>query len=233
MPPPVLRAAHLRLTEEEPVGSDQQVAALAERAEDDAFAQKLHQDPIGTLRGEGYDDFASDVEQELTRIDGLLRQILGDDDFRQLVEEKPTATLSEWGLPEPAIEPVLALLGAPEDVIERASAEVEAHGKRTQVSAAAAAAVLGALAFAQSATAATPAGLYRGASEPQAQIQPNPLRFGGPEGIRWGANPEGIRGSYGTTAQGIKWGANPDFSKVRFGHPDGVRWYLASLRRAR
>jgi hypothetical protein len=173
------------------VGSDQQVTALAERAEDDAFAQKLYEDPIATLRDEGYDDFAGDVEQELTRIDGLLRQILGDDEFRQLVEENPTATLSEWGLPEPAIEPVLVLLGAPEDVLERASAEVEAHGKRTQVSAAAAAAVLGALAFAQSATAASPEGYRYGAGPEASKIRlghdPNWrwIRYGRPGAVRY------------------------------------------------
>jgi hypothetical protein len=174
------------------MATEEQVTALAERTEDDAFAERLHDDPIATLRQEGYDDFAGDVERELTRIDGLLRQILGDDEFRQLVEEKPTATLSEWGLAEDAVEPVLAILGAPQDVVDRAGRDVELHGRRTQVSTAAAAAVFGALAFAQTATAASPEGFRYRAAEPAAtKIVPlgvNAL------GYRWGApNPNAVR----------------------------------------
>jgi hypothetical protein len=179
--------------------TEEQVAALAQRTEDDAFAERLHDDPIATLRQEGYDDFASDVELELTRIDGLLRQILGDDEFRQLVEEKPTATLSEWGLAEDAVEPVLAILGAPDDVVDRAGRDVELHGRRTQVSTAAAAAVLGALAFAQAATAASPEGYRYGGQQPQAgsgiEAQPEFIRVKAElQAVHWGQpNPSAVR----------------------------------------
>ena len=39
----------------------------------------------------------------------------------------PIAELIGWGLPEAAIEPFLAIVGAPDNVIERAAADVEAH----------------------------------------------------------------------------------------------------------
>jgi hypothetical protein len=183
--------------------TDEQVAALAARAEDEGFAGRLYEDPIGTLRQEGYGDFAGDVQRELTRIDGLLRQILGDEEFRELVEQEPIATLTEWGLPEDAVEPVLAIMGAPEDVARRAAGDMELHGKRTPPSAAAAAAVLGALAFAQSATAASPEGFrYRGVEPAASKIVPLAQSS---LGVRWGAlNPNAVRYGGGLRAMVIR-----------------------------
>ena len=73
------------------------------------------------------------------------------------MEENPTGELGSFGIPEEAIAPVLVLAGAPDDVIERASADVEAHlVGRKQATIAAIAAMLGTLAFAQQASAAQP-----------------------------------------------------------------------------
>jgi hypothetical protein len=108
------------------------------------------------------------------------------------------ATLAEWGLPGPAIMPGLGILGAPDDVLGRASDQMELHGKRTRVTAAAA--VLGALAFAQSASAASPEVIRYGAIDAKAQM-PNP--------VKWGAAPSGIRWS-SAQPNPIKWGAAPE-----------------------
>ena len=195
---------------------DQQVAALAERARDESFENRLFDDPLGALKGEGYEALAADVERELVRIDGLLAQIAGDDGFRSRVEEAPAATLAAWGLPEDAVEPVLAILGAPDEVIERAAGEVELHGKRAQASAAAVTAVLGALAFAQSATAATPEPNPWRYSEPAATAEPNPLKWGSqPEGIRWGSQPEAT-----AKPNPIRWGSQPEGTA----EPNAWRW---------
>lgn len=183
--------------------TDQQVAELAARAQDDEFAARLYDDPIDALRTDGHEEFAGDVERELARIDELVGQLLGDGEFRARVEEDPTGTLTEWGLPGAAIPPVLGILGAPEDVIGRASDDVEIHGKRTQVTAAAAAAVLGALAFAQSANAASPEGFRYSSVDVQTQAQPSLVRGrSAPEGIRWSSG--------SARPNPIKWGSAPE-----------------------
>jgi hypothetical protein len=190
--------------------TDQQVAALVERTQDDEFAARLYDDPLDALRSDGYEEFAGDVERQLAQIDALVGQLVDDGTFRARVEEDPAATLAEWGLPGPAIMPVLGILGAPEDVLDRAADQIELHGKRTRVTAAAAAAVLGALAFAQSATAASPDGFRMGSIDAQAQVQPS--------GIKWGsADPSGIRWS-SADPSGIKWGSDD---------PSGIRWSSA------
>jgi putative modified peptide len=131
----------------------EQVNELVERlGRDSNLATALEKDSFATLRDMGLDDLATSVEQERERIRTLIDRIYADDDFRQAVEQDPTKELSEWGLPEEAIEPVLVMAGAPDDVLERATADVEAH--LSGRNAAAIAAVLGTLAFAQQATAA-------------------------------------------------------------------------------
>ncbi|MDQ3085401.1 MAG: hypothetical protein M3Q67_01170, partial [Actinomycetota bacterium] len=75
-------------------------------------------------------------------------------DFREKVEQDPLAELIGWGLPEVAVGPLLLIAGAPADVIERATADVEAHmSARKPATVAAVAALLGTFAFAQQASA--------------------------------------------------------------------------------
>jgi hypothetical protein len=201
--------------------TDQQVVALGQRAQEDEFAARLYDDPLGALRSDGYEEFAGDVERQLAQIDVLVGQLLDDGEFRGRVEEDPTGTLIDWGLPGPAIVPVLGILGAPEDVIGRASDDIELHGKRTQITAAAAAAVLGALAFAQSASAASPEVIRWGGIDAQAQVTPNPFRSGDPGQAQ--PNPR----FYGGPGQAQP---NPRY----YGGPTAVRYYgLQSFFRSR
>lgn len=132
------------------------INVLVERlGADDELAATLEADPFTALRELGFDDLVATVEQERDRIGELLDRIYRDDPFRSAVEEDPIAELTSWGIPELAIEPVLVLAGAPEEVIERATADVEAHVLgRKPVTVAALAATLGALAFAQQGSAA-------------------------------------------------------------------------------
>jgi hypothetical protein len=114
----------------------------------------LENDPFIALRDGGFDDLTTAVEQERDRIAGLVDRIYADEAFRLAVERDPAYELGEWGVPEAAMEAVLIVAGAPEEVIDRAAADFEAHlfGKKP-ASIAAVAAVLGTLAFAQQATA--------------------------------------------------------------------------------
>jgi hypothetical protein len=129
---------------------------LLERlAADDDFAAALEHDPFDALRSAGLDDVAIAVERERDRIAEVVGRIYEDDEFRHAVELDPSGALGEW-LPEIAIEPVLLLAGAPDEVLERATADVEAHlSMKRPLTVAAAAAVLGTLAFAQEAAAAS------------------------------------------------------------------------------
>jgi hypothetical protein len=129
---------------------------LAERLDrDDDFAAALEHDPFTTLRGAGLEELAVAAERERDRIAQVVERIYEDDEFRQAVEQDPSGALGEW-VPEIALEAVLVLAGAPDDVLERASADVEAHlSLRKPLTVAAAAAVLGSLAFAQEAAAAS------------------------------------------------------------------------------
>ncbi len=135
--------------------STQLVSVFSERLYGDkSFATALEQDPFGTLRNEGFSDLATAAERDRERIGELVDRIYADAEFRGRVEQDPIAELIGWGLPEAAIEPFLAIVGAPDDVIERAAADVEAHiSARKPATIAAVAAVLGTFAFAQQASA--------------------------------------------------------------------------------
>lgn len=133
------------------------VTALVDRLDEDApFTEALENDPLATLRGEGFAELATAAEQDRDRIGELVDRIYRDDEFRARVEEDPIAELIGWGLPEAAVGPLLLVAGAPDEVIDRATADVEAHlSVRKPATVAAVAAVLGTFAFAQQASAAS------------------------------------------------------------------------------
>jgi hypothetical protein len=132
-----------------------QVTQLVDRIERDIdFASALEVDSLTTLRDSGFDELGNAAAHDCGRVGELVERIYGDEGFRRSVEEAPRSVLGDWGIPEAAMESVLIVAGAPEEVVERASADVEAHLLgRKPLTFAAAAAVLGALAFAQEATA--------------------------------------------------------------------------------
>ena len=132
-----------------------QVTQLVGRMERDIdFASALEVDSLTTLRDSGFDDLGTAAAGERSRVEDLVERIYNDEEFRHSVERTPRMVLDDWGIPEAAIESVLIVAGAPEEVVERASADVEAHLLgRKPLTFAAAAAVLGALAFAQEASA--------------------------------------------------------------------------------
>jgi hypothetical protein len=145
---------------------DDRFNALLERLDADGeVAGALELDAVTTLRDLGFDDLVATAEQERDRIGELVDRIYRDASFREAVEQDPLGELGGWGVPEIAIAPVLVLAGAPDDVVERATSDVEAHllGKKP-ATVAAMGAILGTLAFAQQATAA----------QPQATMQTNP-----------------------------------------------------------
>jgi hypothetical protein len=156
------------------------IDAFLARVDDDAFAEALERDPLTALRDGGYDELTEAVVEQRDRIEELVDRIYTDDAFRREVEDDPLGRLGDWGLPELAIEPVLVLVGAPDDVVERATADVEAHGLgKKPASIAALAAVLGTLAFAQQASAAAEparasAQVTAAAANPQLSIQQAP-----------------------------------------------------------
>jgi hypothetical protein len=160
------------------------VTALVERLDDDArFTDALEKDPLTTLRDGGFAALATAAEDDRDRIGELVDRIYRDDEFRARVEEDPIAELIGWGLPEAAVGPLLLVAGAPDDVIDRATADVEAHlSVRKPATVAAVAAVLGTFAFAQQASAASnPATATAQASaqlapqaSPQATVQVQP-----------------------------------------------------------
>jgi len=133
------------------------VTALAERLDEDtSFTAAFEDDPLTTLRSEGFAGLAAAAEQDRDRIGELVDRIYRDDEFRARVEQDPLAELIGWGLPEVAVGPLLLVAGAPDEVIERATADVEAHiSARRPATVAAVAAVLGTFAFAQQASAAS------------------------------------------------------------------------------
>jgi hypothetical protein len=144
---------------------------LLERLEtDDRFASALELDPFTSLRDAGFEDVADAAAKERDRIGELIDRIYQDEAFRRAVEEHPAEALGEWGLDEAAIGPVLVLAGAPDEVVERATADVEGHLiGRKPATLAAMAAVFGTLAFAQQATAGT--------QTAQAGMQTNPAAY--------------------------------------------------------
>jgi len=136
--------------------SQQSIDTLVERLEADSeLSEAMEADPFTALRELGLDELAATVERERDRIGELLDRIYEDDSFRSAVEQDPVSELTDWGLPELAIAPVLVLAGAPDDVVERTTADVEAHLLgRKPMTVAALGAMLGAFAFAQQASAA-------------------------------------------------------------------------------
>jgi hypothetical protein len=154
---------------------DERFNALLERLDADGeLAGALELDTFTTLRDMGFDDLIETAEQERDRIGELVDRIYRDDAFRQAVEQDPLAELGEWGIPEMAIAPVLVLAGAPDDVVEQATSDVEAHllGKKP-ATLAAMGAILGTLAFAQQATAAQPQTTMQTNPAAQAQVTPS------------------------------------------------------------
>jgi hypothetical protein len=137
--------------------NEQSINALVERLEADGeLSEALEADPFTALRELGFDELAATVEQERDRIGKLLDRIYEDESFRSAVEQDPITELTGWGLPELAIAPVLVLAGAPGEVVERATEDVEAHILgRKPMTVAALGAMLGAFAFAQQASAAS------------------------------------------------------------------------------
>jgi hypothetical protein len=135
--------------------SDERLSALAERLDTDGqLATSLELDALTTLRDLGFEDLAPAIEDERDRIGDLIDRIYREDELRRRVEEDPIAELVGWGIPDLAVAPVLMLAGAPDDVIERATADVEAHLLgRKGASVAAMGAIIGTLAFAQQASA--------------------------------------------------------------------------------
>lgn len=130
-------------------------SALSERLYGDRpFATAFERDPFTTLRTEGFPDIAAAAEQDRDRIGALVDRIYADDELRERVEQDPLTELIGWGLPESAVAPFLLVAGAPADVIERATADVEAHlSARRPATVAAVAALIGTFAFAQQASA--------------------------------------------------------------------------------
>ncbi len=133
----------------------QLLSAFSERLYGDkSFATALEDDLLSTLRSEGFADLATTGERDRDRIGELVDRIYTDSEFRERVERDPLAELIGWGLPEVAVAPFLAVAGAPDDVIDRATADVEAHlSVRKPATVAAVAALLGTFAFAQQASA--------------------------------------------------------------------------------
>jgi hypothetical protein len=137
--------------------SQDRINAFVEQLEADGeLAAGLELDAVTTLRDMGFDDLVATVEQERDRIEALVDRIYRDDAFRRAIEDDPTGELAGMGIPEVAIGSVLVLAGAPDDVVDRATADVEAHLLgRKPATVAALAAMLGTLAFAQQASAGT------------------------------------------------------------------------------
>ena len=137
---------------------------------DSEFATALGHDTFAALEDAGFGEWARVVEQERDRVAEVVDRIYEDAGFRNDVEADPLGTLGEWGLPEDAVEPLLLLVGAPDDVIDRATADVEAHLGKKPATVAAMTAILGALAFGQQASAASPAALTQAKPVTKAQV---------------------------------------------------------------
>ena len=169
---------------------DDRFNALLERLDvDGELAGALELDTLTTLREMGFDDLIETAEQERDRIGELVDRIYRDDAFRQAVEQDPLAELGEWGIPEMAIAPVLVLAGAPDDVVEQATAAQPQATMQTKPAATAqvtpaAQAQVSPAALTQVSPAArvqvTPAAKAQVSPATEAQVtQPMPKRWGG------------------------------------------------------
>ena len=84
------------------------VTTLDDRLDGDtSFATAFEDDPLTTLRNEGFADLATAAVRDRDRIGELVDRIYRDDAFREKVEQDPIAELIGWGLPEIAIGPLL------------------------------------------------------------------------------------------------------------------------------
>ena len=99
----------------------------SEGAESDPeFAEQLAYDSVGALRSAGWEALAAEVEREQQHVAELASRLDGDDEFFNRVASDPDS-LADDGIPTEAIALVLLALGAPDELVEKASAEVEAH----------------------------------------------------------------------------------------------------------
>jgi hypothetical protein len=159
--------------------SDERLSALAERLDADGqLATGFELDALTTLRDLGFEDLAPTIEQERDRIGELVERIYREEELRRRVEEDPIAELVGWGIPDLAVAPVLMLAGAPDEVVERATADVEAHLMgRKGASVAAMGAIIGTLAFAQQASAGTTPAAAGMQVAPAAEVQVAQAQF--------------------------------------------------------
>ena len=108
--------------------SEERLSALAERLDADGqLATGFELDALTTLRDLGFEDLAPTIEQERDRIGELVERIYREDELRRRIEEDPIAELVGWGIPDLAVAPVLMLAGAPDYVVERATADGDDH----------------------------------------------------------------------------------------------------------
>ncbi len=136
---------------------EEQVQAAGRRAESDPeFAEQLAYDPVGALREAGWETLAAEVAGEQRRVAELARRLDGDDEFFDRVASDPDI-LAEEGIPDEAIGAVLLALGAPDELLEKTSVEVEAHTS-IRPAVAAVVVVLGAFGYAGQAVASSSAG---------------------------------------------------------------------------
>ena len=153
---------------------EHETRAVATRAERDAaFAVRLDENPVAALEEEGYDALGAEVRRRRDHIAELTRRIYADDDFRARVERDPAVLVGE-GIPPAALEPVLLAAGAPQEVADRAPADIEAHISNPTTASVELAVALGAFAFAGM-PAAGP-----GSAEPKSRRAP---------GLVWGSAP--------------------------------------------
>jgi hypothetical protein len=106
---------------------EEQLRAASKRAESDPeFAEQLAYDSVGALRSAGWEALAAEVEREQQHVAEVASRLDGDDEFFNRVASDPDS-LADDGIPTEAIALVLLALGAPDELVEKASAEVEAH----------------------------------------------------------------------------------------------------------
>jgi hypothetical protein len=143
--------------------SDQKIELreLDDLLENDArFEEMLGRDPIDVLREAGLTKLAAAVEDERLRTERLVRQFDQDEALWDELERDPIAMLEKEGFPTTAAEPVLAALGASDELIAANAPDFEAHlalpGRKTAAVWATVATCLGAAAYAPSAAARNP-----------------------------------------------------------------------------
>jgi hypothetical protein len=105
-----------------------QVHELHTRLEHDVrFKEGIDRDPGAALREAGLGALVDAAERERDRLTRLAARYGEDEAFRASVDRDPLGTLTAKGVPPFAAEHVLRRAGASPEVVERASADVEAH----------------------------------------------------------------------------------------------------------